>query len=332
MADVAAIAGVSQQTVSRVLNDHPHVSARARERVTSAIAQLDYRPNEAARALATGRSRVIGVVAHGSPHYGPASLVTSLVQAASGVGFAVSLVSIPHVGRHALVEAVDRHLSRRVDGLVVFAPVQFAGSALAHVPAGMPLVTVNGDPKRSIPSVAIDHEEGARLATRHLLDAGHRTVWHVAGPPGWFDSAGRITGWERALRGAGAPVPPPIQADWSAGSGYEAGRALARMPEVTAVFAANDHLALGLMRALREAGKSVPCDVSVVGYDDVPGAECYLPPLTTIRPDFARVAQGALAALLGQMEHRQQTASPVAVPPQLIVRGSVAPPRAAVAV
>src|SRR4029079_11035771 len=124
----------------------------------------------------------------------------------------------------------------------------------------------------------------------HLLDAGHRTVWHVSGPLEWFDTAGRVEGWESALRDAGAEVPPVIPADWSAASGYRAGQVLARMSEVTAVFAANDHLALGILRALHERGRRVPHDISTVGFYYLPEAEFSIPPLTTVRPDFTAVA------------------------------------------
>ena len=150
---------------------------------------------------------------------------------------------------------------------------------------------VDGDPERSTPLVTVDQAAGAFAATRHLLEAGHRTVWHVSGPPDWFDSAGRIAGWRSALEAAGAEVPPIVPADWSAASGYRAGQMLARMPEVTAIFAANDHLALGILRAMSERGRRVPHDVSVVGFDDVPEAAYFIPPLTTVRPDFDAVAR-----------------------------------------
>lgn len=329
MTDVAALAGVSHQTVSRVLNNHPNVSTQTRNRVNAAIAQLGYRPNHAAKALVTGRTDVIGVVAQNSTLYGPASLLASFEQAAADAGFAVNVASVRQLDRDTLIEAVERHLEQRVAGIVVIAPVRSANDAIASIPNGVPLVTVDGDPQQNIPLVTVDQVEGARLATRHLLDAGHSTVWHVSGPPDWFDSAGRVLGWEQTLRDAGAPVPPVIRADWSAASGYDAGQMVARMPEVTAVFTANDHLALGLLRALHEHGRSVPGEVSLVGFDDVPEAAYFLPPLTTIRPDFAEVASRTLANLLGQLDTpRTEASQPVVVTPTLVERDSVAaPPR-----
>ncbi len=326
MTDVARLAGVSHQTVSRVLNGHPNVKEQTRLRVHAAIAELGYRPNRAARALVTGRSQLIGIVALNSTLYGPAAMLAAFEQAAAAAGFAVSVASVARLDRESIAGAVSRHLDQRVAGLVVIAPVDSAGAALEQMPAGVPLVTIDGDPERAHALVTVDQVAGARAATRHLLTAGHRTVWHVSGPAEWYDAAGRIEGWRAELRDAGAEVPPLIPADWSAAAGFAAGRMLARMPEVTAVFAANDHLALGLLRALHESGRRVPGDVSVVGFDDVPEAAYFIPPLTTVRPDFAAVARAGLDLLLAQMTDENHTPGRAVLAPELITRSSVAPP------
>ncbi|MER7892206.1 LacI family DNA-binding transcriptional regulator [Micromonospora sp. NPDC094482] len=326
MTDVARLAGVSHQTVSRVLNGHPNVREQTRLRVQAAIAELGYRPNRAARALVTGRSQVIGVVAQNTTLYGPASLLAALEQAAAETGFAVSVGSVRDLDHESISAAVERHLAHRVAGIVVIAPVESAGEALERLPKDVPLVTIDGDPRRPVPLVTVDQVAGARAATQHLLDAGHRTVWHVSGPPGWFDSAGRIEGWREALEAAGAELPPLMPADWSAAAGYRCGQLLARMPEVTAVFAANDHLALGVLRALHEHGRRVPDDISVVGFDDVPEASYFIPPLTTVQPDFAAVAQASLEMLLTQIESGGVTALRHSIAPTLIERESVAGP------
>ncbi|HEU4349262.1 MAG TPA: LacI family DNA-binding transcriptional regulator [Actinoplanes sp.] len=326
MTDVARLAGVSHQTVSRVLNGHPHVKEQTRLRVRAAIAELGYRPNRAARALVTGRSQLIGIVALNSTLYGPASLLAAFEQAAAEAGFAVSVGSVGRLDRASIAGAVERHLDQRVAGLVVIAPVASAGAALEDMPAGVPLVTIDGDPKRAHALVTVDQVAGARAATRHLLDAGHRTVWHVSGPADWYDAAGRIDGWRQELLAAGAEVPPLVPADWSAAAGFSAGQMLARMPEVTAVFAANDHLALGLLRALHERGRRLPGDVSVVGFDDVPEAAYFIPPLTTVRPDFDAVAQAGLDLLLAQMAGTTEAPGRVVIAPELVIRDSVAPP------
>lgn len=328
MTDVARLAGVSHQTVSRVLNDHPNVREQTRVRVRAAIAELGYRPNRAARALVTGRSQLIGVVAQNSTLYGPASLLAALEQAAASAGFAVSVGSVSTLDRRSISAAVERHLDHRVAGIVVIAPVASADEALDHLPHGVPLVTVDGDPAREAALVTVDQAAGAGLATRHLLDAGHRTVWHVSGPADWFDSAGRVEGWRSALRAAGAEVPPVLSADWSAASGYRCGQMLARMPEVTAIFAANDHLALGVLRALSERGRRVPEEISVVGFDDVPEAAYFIPPLTTVRPDFDAVARAGLAMLLRQIEAGPGVVERHTIAPTLVHRASVAAPPA----
>ncbi|WP_199440346.1 LacI family DNA-binding transcriptional regulator [Umezawaea beigongshangensis] len=328
MTDVARLAGVSHQTVSRVLNDHPNVREQTRLRVRAAIAELGYRPNRAARALVTGRSQLLGVVAQNSALYGPASLLAAFEGAAAEAGFAVSVGSVGSLDRASVSAAVERHLDQRVAGIVVIAPVASANEALDHLHSAVPLVTVDGDPARSTALVTVDQVSGARAATRFLLDAGHSTVWHVSGPTQWFDSAGRIAGWRAELERAGAEVPPVIAADWTAAAGYRAGQVLSRMPDVTAVFAANDHLALGVLRALSERGRSVPGDVSLIGFDDVPEAAYFTPPLTTVRQDFDAVGRATLSLLLSQITSGEPSSQRRTVAPELVVRDSVAPPPA----
>jgi len=326
MTDVARLAGVSHQTVSRVLNDHPNVREQTRLRVRAAIAELGYRPNRAARALVTGKSQVIGVVAQNSTLYGPASLLIAFEQAAGAAGFAVNVGGVRGLDRHSIADVVDRHLDQRVAGLVIIAPVVSASEAVDQMPTDIPLVTIDGDPERATALVTVDQAAGARAATQCLLEAGHETVWHVSGPADWFDSAGRISGWEQALRDAGAEVPPLVPADWTAASGYRAGQMLARMRDVTAIFAANDHLALGVLRALNERGRRVPDEVSLVGFDDVPEAAYFTPPLTTVRPDFDAVAKASLALLLRQIESGERSRERHTIAPTLVRRRSVARP------
>ena len=325
MTDVAKLAGVSHQTVSRVLNDHPNVREQTRIRVRAAITELRYRPNRAARVLATGTSQVIGFVSRSSTLYGPAATLTALAEAALQHGFTVSVESVRTLDRRPVADAIGRLLDQRVAGLVVIAPVESANDALDDLPDDIPLVSVDGDPRRPTELVTVDQEAGAYAATRHLLEAGHRTVWHVSGPNDWFDSQGRVAGWQRALTDAGAEIPPLMPADWSAASGYRTGQILGRMQEVTAVFAANDHLALGILRALHEGGRRVPEDVSVVGFDDVPEAAYFIPPLTTIRPDFDAVATASLDLLLAQIRSGHRLGDRRMLTPTLVSRGSVAP-------
>ncbi len=301
MSDVAALAGVSHQTVSRVIADHPNVRPRTRGRVLAAIEELGYRPNTAARALATGRSRTLGVVSMNSTLFGPASTLYSIEEAAKHAGYFVTVASVRSFDRTSLREATTRLLGQAVDGLVVIAPLASAADALRDLPKDIPIVSVDGDPDAHDAVVRVDQVTGAAAATRHLLAAGHQTVWHVAGPHDWIDAQGRIAGWQAALHEAGAEVPPLLNGDWSARSGYQAGQVLARMPEVTAVFAANDQMALGLLRALDERNRQVPGDVSIVGFDDIPEAAFFTPPLTTVRQAFDEVGRRSLHMLVAQI-------------------------------
>ena len=325
MADVARHAGVSHQTVSRVLNGHPNVSPETRADVLAAIRALGYRPNAAARTLVTGRTNVLGVISFDTTLYGPASMLYG-IQRAAHPGYTVAIASLPGYGRRSLPDAVERLLSQGVDGIIVIAPENSAVEALSEVAADIPLVAVGCGTRAPLPSVAVDNLAGAAHATRHLLDLGHETVHHVAGPGSWLDAQERADGWRHALQAAGAPEPELLRGDWSARSGYEIGHRLAALPQVTAVLCGNDSMALGVLRALAEQGREVPADVSVVGFDDVPEAAFALPPLTTVRQDLGELGRRALHLLMASIcgELRPQPTLPIA--PELIVRASSAPP------
>jgi len=322
MTDVAKLAGVSHQTVSRVLHDSPHVRRGTRERVLAAIRQLDYRPNTVAQALVTGRSRSLGVVSFDTTLYGPASTLVGVEEAAHDRGYAVSIASLRSLNRASVVGAVQRLRDQGVDGVVVIAPQRAAVDALLHLPPEVPVVAVEAGPDESFPVVAVDQLAGAAAATRHLLELGHRNIWHIAGPEDWLEAEQRIEGWRSALRAAGAAEPPLFRGDWSARSGYDIGEHLLAEGGVTAVFVANDQMALGLLRRLHEAGRETPGEISVVGFDDIPEAAYFTPPLTTVRQDFAEVGRSCLHLLLGQIESRMRSWTRVVVAPELVVRGS----------
>ncbi|MDJ0385334.1 LacI family DNA-binding transcriptional regulator [Streptomyces sp. G-G2] len=325
MADVARVAGVSHQTVSRVLNGAPHVRPDTRDRVLAAIRELDYRPNSAARALVTRRSQTLGVVSFGSALYGPASMLDGIEQAARSAGYFVSVASLRSLDSRSVQEAVDRLRDQGVEGIVVIAPQISAVSAVAKVSSAVPVVAVGSGSQSRVPMVAVDNESGARAATRHLLDLGHATVHHVAGPPGWLETKTREDGWRGALEACGAEVPPVESGDWSARSGYEAGLRIAEDPLVTAVFCANDHMALGLLRAFHEAGRAIPGDISVVGFDDIPEAAYFAPPLTTVRQDFGELGRRALELLVEELTGVGHTRSHVLISPEMVLRRSAGP-------
>ncbi|GAA5064130.1 LacI family DNA-binding transcriptional regulator [Thermocatellispora tengchongensis] len=327
MADVARAAGVSHQTVSRVLNDHPNVRPETRTRVLAAIERLGYRRNLLARALATRHSRTLGVVSFDTALYGPAGTVYGIEQAAREAGYFVSIVSLRTIDREGVRDAIDYLAGQSVDGVVVVAPQRSAASALADLPAGIPAVAVEGGHEGDVPVVSVDQVAGARQATAHLLALGHETVWHVSGPADWLEAEGRVEGWRAALAEAGRPAPEPLVGDWSPRSGYEAGRSLARTPGVSAVFVANDQMALGVLRAFTEEGVRVPGRISLVGFDDIPEAAYFSPPLTTVRQDFAAVGRNGIRLLLRMIEAPGQTAGErLVVPPSFVVRASTAPP------
>lgn len=329
MADVAKLAGVSHQTVSRVLNDHRNVRPETRSRVLAAIAALDYRPNSAARTLVTRRSQTLGVISFDTTLYGPASMLYGIEQAARSANYFVSIASLRSLDRSSLLDAVSRLRDQAVEGIVVIAPQTLVAGALEQAASGVPLVGVACGITDRVPTVGIDQRLGGALATRHLLESGHRTVHHVAGPLDWHDAVGRMEGWRETLESAGAVVPEPIAGDWSAQSGYLAGLRLAADPQVTAVFCANDHMAQGLLHALHEAGRSVPGQVSVVGFDDIPETSFFMPPLTTVRQDFGELGRLSLQLLVDWLAaDGSGPAVHVVVPPTLVVRGSARDPGA----
>ena len=321
MADVAELAGVSHQTVSRVLHDSPHVRSDTRERVLTAIRSLDYRPNSMARALVTGRSKTLGVVSFDTTLYGPASTLLGIEQAAHDAGYAVTVSSLRSLNRSSVLAAIQQFRDQGVDGVAVIAPVRAGVDALRHVGSDFAVVAVEAGSNASIPVAAVDQHAGAVAATRHLLNLGHKTVWHMAGPSDWNDAEERIEGWRSALGAVGATIPALLRGDWTPRSGYELGQSLLKMREVTAVFVANDQMALGLLRRLHEAGREVPRDLSVVGFDDIPEAAYLTPPLTTVRQDFAELGRRCLRILLGRIEGDEEPTR-VVVAPELVVRGS----------
>ena len=328
MADVARAAGVSQKTVSRVVNDAPNVRESVRTRVHEAIRELGYRPNPAARALVSRRTRVIGIIMPGTALYGPSAQLFGLERAARDVGYSVLIASTADGSRADVEEAVTRLLDVGVDGIAVGGPFGDPGLTVEAF-HGVPFVSV-GDPLPGLPdhlAVTVDQEDGARQAVAHLLGLGHRTVWHVAGPSDWYSSQARRRGWAGALDDAGVPRPDPVAGDWTPRSGYRAGLALAERPDVTAVFVANDHMAAGVLRAMREHGRDVPGDVSVVGFDDAPEAEFQTVPLTTVRQDFGELTRHAVAQLVDAFagQPRDADAGPLCIPARLVVRASTGP-------
>ncbi|GAB3595861.1 LacI family DNA-binding transcriptional regulator [Microbacterium tumbae] len=317
MAEVAARAGVSGQTVSRVVNDSPRVDPETRARVERAMADLGYRPHPAARALRTGRTQTIGLVVTTLATVGNSRMLQATAEAAEERGYALTVVTA--AGPEGVTRAFGRLADQGVDGAIVLNEASALVPA-SERPVGLRLVVVDAPGETGLRSVHSDHAGGAAAATARLLALGHRTVHHLGGPQDSFAAAERERGWRETLADAGILSPVVVRGDWSAASGHGAAGALA---EASAVFCANDQMALGLLRGLAEAGRSVPEDVSVIGFDDVPDAADYRPPLTTIRQDFEALAHRAVAELVAAIEG-DAAAEPEVIPTVLVERSSVA--------
>lgn len=325
MADVAREAGVSGQTVSRVANGRDNVDPATRARVAEAMRRLGYRPNSAARALRSGRFRSIGVIMFSLSSYGNTRTLDAIASEAGGSGYSLTLIPLDSASQSAVSGAFDRLGEHAVDGVVILIETHRLGEAAIALPDGIPVVVVDSNAEYAYPVVDTDQAQGARLATEHLLALGHETVWHISGPLESFAAERRRNAWRRTLEARGAPVPEPRFGDWTASSGHRIGGELARTGEVTAIFAANDQMALGVIRAFHEAGYAIPGGVSVVGFDDMPESANYWPPLTTVRQHFDRVGAEAVQALITEIEGAEPGAERKLVPTELIVRESSGP-------
>lgn len=320
---MARAAGVSHQTVSRVINGHPSLRESTRQRVLDAMEALQFRPNRAARSLVTSRSGMIGVLVTNGAYFGPASTQAAIESAAAGAGYLVDTATLTSLDEPAFREALERLVDHAVEGLIILAPQEATLRQLAHLSVNLPMVTVHSTSPADDHGLSVDQVAGARLATRHLLDLGHRRLLHVAGPDGWVESRERIRGFRTEMADWGLDAARILTGDWTSDSGFRLGQELLSDDPPTAIFSSNDQMALGLMHACREHGLRVPEDISIVGFDDMPDAAHFAPPLTTVRQDFPELGRRCVAHLLAQLgvhgEHAPRT-----VVPELIVRRSTA--------
>lgn len=325
MADVARVAGVSAQTVSRVSNGQDTVTETTRQQVLTAMRDLGYRPNSAARALKRGAFHTLGVMTFTLSTAGNIRTIEGIVASAAERDYGVTLIPVTTLTQAGLRGAFTKMHELAVDGVIAIVEKHLWDTVEIVLPPGVNVVVADSDAGDRYPVVDTDQRAGARLAVEHLLALGHATVHHVAGPEGSFAAARRREAWSETLTGAGRDVPPPLSGDWSAESGYRCGQQIAGRGGVSAVFAANDQMALGVLRALHEAGLRVPADVSVVGFDDLPDAGSYHPPLTTIHQDFAEVGRLCVEKVLEQADGGPSGSGTTLVPTHLVVRESTAP-------
>ncbi|MGW6196876.1 LacI family DNA-binding transcriptional regulator [Kribbella sp. NPDC055110] len=327
LTDVARAAGVSRQTASRVARGGENVNARTAARVRRVIKSLGYRPDPIARALSVGRGLSVGLLTHQltgrQMGLGAISVMIGVEQAAAELDLGVSVATFSTFDRATVQDGIDRLARAGCDGVIFMAPWVSAAKTLRALDTSLPMVSTSEVPEYDGPAVHADATQAAADVVNHLLSLGHTTVHHVTGPPNWISSQLRLAGWESALRRADAEIPEPLTGDWTARSGYDAGRRLAEDPSVTAIFAANDEMALGIVSALIESGRRVPEDVSVAGFDDAPGADYFRPPLTTIRVDDAEYGRQAVAQLMLQL-NGEPAAPATILPHQLIIRASTA--------
>ncbi len=325
--DVARYCSVSYQTVSRVVNHHPYVAEETRERVLKAIEELGYRPNRAAQSLAANRSHVLGMLTFGIENYGPAQVMIHTEQAARAAGYDLIFVHTPDSHIESLRAALKRLLHWQVDGLILITPLtNISLDDVRSLSGDYPMVQIGIERGASVPSVGVNQQRGGELVADYLLALGHEQIAEIAGPDDWFDAAERHHGFGAQLARANTAPTATIHGDWSARSGYEATtNLLASGARFSALFCANDQMAVGALQALNKAGRRIPEDISLIGFDDIPEAAYLIPPLTTVRQDFAAVGQQGIAGLLQRIAEPDGEPQQIHIEPTLIERQSTAP-------
>lgn len=325
MQDVARHAGVSAQTVSRVANGMSNVEAMTRERVLASMRAVGYRPNGAARALKYGKFHTVGVIMFTLETLGNVRTLDAIATEAAAADYSVTLMPVPDPTLGAVSGAYRRLSEQSVDGVIIIFEASLLDRVEITLPPGLPVVVIDSNAGSGYAVVDTDQAQGARMATEHLLSLGHRHIGHIAGPATSFSAGHRAESWRATLQQAGITPPPIVHGDWSTESGHNAMLKLMDGGHITAVFAANDQMALGAMKALHELGRLIPSDVSVVGFDDMDESRAFWPPLTTVRQNFREVGRVAMARLLEQIEVPDAAPRTTLIPTELVIRASTGP-------
>lgn len=321
--DVAKLAGVSHQTVSRVLNNHPSIRPATKARVEAAAKQLNYRPSMAARALVTKKNSMLGFIVGDTGLYGPAGMLNAMEKQARLAGYYSLTVAIKQDSPDSWADGIEHLRKIGVEGLVCIAIKREALELAAKVNAGIPIVSIDTEEIPGVTTVGIDNELGARMATEHLISLGHNNILHIAGPKESIEARARLAGFRSAMKAAKLKA-HVVQGDWTAATGYQIGSELDLGADgITGIFTANDALALGMLKAFRLRKIAVPKRVSIIGFDDVPEAPYFEPPLTTVLQDFNNLGRAAMGTLIQKLSGEMQ-AKPADLPPSLIVRESTA--------
>lgn len=328
MKDVARLAGVSVQTVSAVVNEKPEISAETRERVLRAIESLGYRPYSVARSLRTRRTRTIALLVTDIANPSLATIASAAEEYAHQFGYSLTFYNT-HDDLRREEQYVRMATERWIDGVIFVSTADRMDSLDSLQAAGIPAVAIDRVPQGfDGPSITLDNRRAGQLAAEHLISLGHRRLAHISGPLDLRLARDRQEGFWQAVEARGLPRGPSATGSgrWDCQTGYEAmQKILEQGPHPTGLFAANDRMAIGAIRALKERGLSVPGDVSVVGLDDIEIAAFQNPPLTTIRQSFADMAVMAVQILLDILEGKGSQQRKIVIEPALIIRGSTAP-------
>lgn len=331
--EVAKRAGVSAQTVSRVINERPDVALETRQRVKEVISQLGYRPNALARSLIHQRSYTLGVVASGIDYYGPSQTLVGIEKQARELGYSLLLDLLHHPDLENVELILNRLLSRQVDG-IIWAVAEIGNNrawiedTTLNIPT--PMIFLTMEPRPTVTSISIDNWKGGYMATRHLLEQGYENIGIILGPRQWWEVQQRYAGWKQALEEVGKhPHERQVEeGNWSAASGKQGiDQLLEQFPEMDALFACNDQMAYGALQTIYERGWHVPENLAVVGFDNIPEAAYFWPSLTTIGQPLIELGGMAVQQLHKMIDADQQeelriTPQSFTLEPQLIVRGS----------
>lgn len=322
--DVAQRAGVSYQTVSRVVNNHPSVAAATRARVQNIIQELGYHPNKVAQSLVANQSNTLAILTFAMSYYGPTQMVVNIERAAKELGYDLIFSNLQEPSYEELRKTLGSLSGRRVDGIISISPVVGVSyEEMVSLCGNTPLVQIDPQMGLEVPSVIVDQHYGSQLATEHLIQLGHERLAEISGPLNWFGAIARHQQWLATLQHAGLTPMMSVEGDWSAKSGYDAARRLLQAdPGFTALAVGNDQMALGAIYALHEANLRVPDDISVVGFDDIPETAFFQPPLTTIRQDFSRLGAMGVKYLQELIENPDTPIQQHIIVPRLIVRQS----------
>ncbi len=324
--DVAEQSGVSYQTVSRVINNHPSVSPDTRARVERAIARLNYRPNKVAKSLVAKQSNTLAILTFGLNQFGPAQMVLNIERASKELGYDLIFSNVSAPSNEQIKHALDSLSERQVDGILAISPLPaMSYDEMTRLSGHVPIVQIDTQLGLEVPSVVVNQNYGSQIVTEHLINLGHKQIAEISGPLDWLGAQARHTQWLDTIVDAGLTPGSSVEGDWTANSGYHAAhRLLSLGVPFTALVVGNDQMALGAIYALHEYNLRVPDDVSVVGFDDIPEAAFFMPPLTTIRQDFNQLGDIGVRYLLERIQQPDAPPRQHVIYPKLVIRRSAA--------